>query len=377
MDYEKVDKYIGVYKKDVNGITCYFTRFKFKNKQYPYINLTNKYGVRKPKEAFEKIQVLKSELRQGLNPFAKEEISNEKKIGELWIELIEKKESECSFNTIKEYKQFYNKWLKIPLENKKVSEITDEHLKAILNKTDPETNKGLKYGGDIYRSNLKKILYPFFLKALEKDYIKKNILDNSDFKFKRVSKKIKISERTNIRHLEIARKLYKTINEYEPQFLRQRTELKIFMYLFLMTGHRYGELLQLTTDNLILDERKIKANSDITKTKIITYYPIPEECMEFFNSIEDGKLFKNIKYGAIYGIFQRWKIRADLKFKITAHEVRNLLLNSMITLGIDSAIANTACLDHGIKDQSFEAYLDSDYEEKLIAYNTYWEALRK
>ena len=110
MDYEKVDKYIGVYKKDVNGITCYFTRFKFKNKQYPYINLTNKYGVRKPKEAFEKIQVLKSELRQGLNPFAKEEISNEKKIGELWIELIEKKESECSFNTIKEYKQFYNKW---------------------------------------------------------------------------------------------------------------------------------------------------------------------------------------------------------------------------------------------------------------------------
>lgn len=376
MDYEKVDKYIGVYKKDVNGITCYFTRFKFRNKQYPYINLTNKYGVRKPKEAFEKIQVLKSEIRQGLDPFAKKEISNEKKIGELWMEFLEKNESKLSLNTMKQYKQFYNKWLKISLENKKVSEITDEHLKAILNKTDPETNKGLKYGSDIYRSILKKILYPFFLKALEKDYIKKNILDNSDFKFKQESKKTKITEKTNIKHLEIAQTLYKTIDKYESQYSKQKIELKVFMYLFLMTAHRYGELLQLTKDNLILDEKKIKANSDITKTKIITYYPIPEECMEFFNSIENGKLFKNIKYGAIYGIFQRWKTKANLEFEITAHEVRNLLLNSMISLGIDSTVANRACLDHKLNKVA-EAYFDIHYEDKMKAYNTYWEALRK
>lgn len=375
MDYEKVNKYIGVYKKEINGIMCYFARFKFKNKLYPYINLTNKYGIRKPKEAFEKIQILKNELRNGKNPFEKEKISTEPSLNYLWNDFLENKTKDLSISTINGYVRFYDKWLKKPLGNKKISEITENDLISILNKTDPKTNKGLKNGSEIYRSNLKKILYPFFIKAKEKDYIQKNILDNSDFRFKRRIKKIKISERTNVRHLEIAKQLYKVIDKYEPQYFRQKTELNVFMYLFLMTGHRYGELIQLTKDNLILEEKKIKALPKITKTKIITYYPIPDECIDFFNTIEDGKLFKNIKYGAIYGIFQRWKKKANLDFKITAHEVRNLLLNSMITLGIDSAIANKACLDHGL-DEVLEAYLDIDYKEKLNAYNKYWNALR-
>ena len=147
------------------------------------------------------------------------------------------------------------------------------------------------------------------------------------------------------------------------------------MYLFLMSGHRYGELLQLTTTNLILEEKKIKADTSITKTKITTYYPIPSECLDFFSSVENGKLFKNIKYGAIWGIFQRWKKKANLDFKLTAHEIRTLLLNSMVTLGIDSTIANKSCLDHNV-DEVLEAYIDIDYEEKLKAYNTYWNALR-
>lgn len=375
MSYEKIDKYPGVYKKEINGINCYFARFKFRNKLYPFINLTNKYGIRKPKEAFEKIQILKNELRQGLNPFIKEEQSSEPKLSELWIDFFEKKQLEVSLNTKIQYKGFYNKWIKRTLENKRISEITENDLFNILNKTDPKTNKGLKYGSEMYRSNLKKILYPFFQKALEKEYIKKNILDNSDFKFKRTSSKIKISERTNIRHLEIAKRLFKTINEYESQYLKQRVELKVFMYLFLMSGHRYGELLKLSKEHLILEEKKIKATTDITKTNIITYYPIPEECMDFFKTIENGKLFKNIKYSSIYGIFQRWKTKANLDFKITAHEIRNLLLNSMISLGIDSAIANKACLDHGL-NEVLEAYLDIDYTEKLRAYTIYWEALR-
>ena len=103
------------------------------------------------------------------------------------------------------------------------------------------------------------------------------------------------------------------------------------MYLFLMSGHRYGELLQLTTTNLILEEKKIKADTSITKTKITTYYPIPSECLDFFSSVENGKLFKNIKYGAIWGIFQRWKKKANLDFKLSAHEIRILLLNSMVS----------------------------------------------
>src|SRR5574344_743895 len=136
MEYEKVKNYVGVYKKEINGVVCYYARFKFRNKLYPFINLSDKYGVRKPKEAFEKIQVLKSELRQGINSFNSKLEINEPTISTLWTNFIEKKKLESSQNTIKDYIKFYNKWLKEPLENKKVSEISVNDLESILNKTD-------------------------------------------------------------------------------------------------------------------------------------------------------------------------------------------------------------------------------------------------
>ena len=131
MEYEKVKNYVGVYKKEINGVVCYYARFKFRNKLYPFINLSDKYGVRKPREAFEKIQVLKNELRQGINSFNSKLEINEPTIKNLWTNFIEKKQLESSPNTIKEYIKFYNKWLKEPLENKKVSEIVYENEKSM------------------------------------------------------------------------------------------------------------------------------------------------------------------------------------------------------------------------------------------------------
>lgn len=368
MEYEKVENYSGVYKKNVNGVVCYFARFKFKNKLYPFLNLTFKYGVRKPKEAFEKIQVLKSELRSGINPFSKEK-NEEKKIGELWDFYIENKKNELAENTIKSYSKFYKKWLEPSLKNKKLSEVSENDLILIF-------EKGLKNNGSSNKKNLKKILMPIFKVGLEKEYIKKNILENDFFKFKKEVKKQKISQRTNLRHLEIAQKLYKTIDLYESQFKKQREELKIFLYLFLMTGHRYGELLKLEKENIVLEEQKIKVFKDITKTNIITYFPFPQECCDFFTKIDAGKVFKNIEYGAIYGIFKRLKNKANLGFELSAHEIRNLLLNSLIALGVDSSLVNRACLDHN-QDEVFEAYLDIDFEQKKKIYEIYWENLRK
>lgn len=368
MEYEKVENYSGVYKKNVNGVVCYFSRFKFKNKLYPFINLTFKYGVRKPKEAFEKIQVLKSELRSGINPFSKEK-NEEKTLGELWDLHLKKKKHELSENTIKSYSKFYKKWLEPSLKNKRVSEILESDLNSIF-------DKGLMECGSSNKNNLKKILLPFFRSALKKGYIKQNILEDDLFKFKKQVKKIKVSKRTKLKHLEIAQKLYKTIDLYESQFKKQREELKVFLYLFLMSGHRYGELLQLEKENIILEEEKIKVFNNITKTNIETYFPFPQECYEFLSKIEEGKVFKNIKYGAIYGIFKRLKEKSNLDFKLNAHEVRNLLLNSLISLKVDSNLINRACLDHSI-DEVFEAYLDIDFEQKKKIYEIYWENLRK
>ncbi len=68
--------------------------------------------VRKPREAFEKIQVLKNELRQGINSFNSKLEINEPTIKNLWTNFIEKKQLNIRPNTIKEYIKFYNKWLK-------------------------------------------------------------------------------------------------------------------------------------------------------------------------------------------------------------------------------------------------------------------------
>lgn len=368
MEYEKVEGYSSLYKQKVGGVLCYFARIKFKNKLYPFLNLTFKYNVRKPKEGFEIIQVLKNELRSGKNPFSKEK-NEEKKIGELWDFYIENKKNELAENTIKSYSKFYKKWLEPTLKNKKLSEVSESDLILIF-------EKGLKNNGSSNKKNFKKILMPIFKIGIEKEYIKKNILENDFFKFKKEVKKQKISQRTNLRHLEIAQKLYRTIDLYESQFKKQREELKIFLYLFLMSGHRYGELLQLEKENIVLEEQKIKVFKDITKTNIITYFPFPHECYDFFTKIDNGKVFKNIEYGAIYGIFKRLKNKANLGFELSAHEIRNLLLNSLIALGIDSSLVNRACLDHN-QDEVFEAYLDIDFEQKKKIYEIYWENLRK
>ena len=90
MEYEKVEGYSSLYKQKVGGVLCYFARIKFKNKLYPFLNLTFKYNVRKPKEGFEIIQVLKNELRSGKNPFSKEK-NEEKTLGELWDLHLKKK----------------------------------------------------------------------------------------------------------------------------------------------------------------------------------------------------------------------------------------------------------------------------------------------
>ena len=57
-----------------------------------------------------------------------------------------------------------------------------------------------------------------------------------------------------------------------------------------MTGHRYGELAKLTTKNLDLENMRIKAFRNQTKTKITTYYPYPEECNKYFEKFKDIKV---------------------------------------------------------------------------------------
>lgn len=382
MVYEKT-KYDNVYSKLVGKRTCYFARFRYKLKNKrgttPYKNLTTLFGCTTPKQAFEKIFELKQLFTQGIDPFSKDEILNQDKVlNHLWDEyieeLIEKKRTE---HTIKLYKQYYDKYCRNVIGKKEISRITKEELLNIL-------KKDLKGKSLITRNRLKLILSPIFDDAVENEVIPTNFFKHRQFLLgKYVPEKPKISEITDMKHLEISRLLYKYIPTY-PTKKTLKEQLPVFTLLNLMTGHRYGELVKLTTKNLDLENKKIKAFRKETKTKITTHYPYPEECHNYFLKFEDidddRKLFPNIiptSYGRIFKIILREALKeADIEyFNIVAHDFRQLMINSMIKLGVDTSLANRMCLDHSY-NETLDAYLDIDFELKQELYNIYWNALR-
>lgn len=383
MAYEKT-KYDNVYSKEVGQRTCYFARFRFKLKNKrgvtPYKNLTSLFGCTTPKQAYEKIFELKQLYNQGIDPFFKDNeiISVEKTLNHLWEDYIEEiREKGRKEHTIKLYTGFYNNYCRTKIGNKEISKITKDEVLLIL-------KQDLKGKSGSYRKRLKLILGPIFDDAVENEVIASNFLKHRQFDLEKyVPDKPKISEVTELKHLEIAKILYNYIPKY-PTKNSLKEQLPIFTLLNLMTGHRYGELAKLTTKNLDLENMRIKAFRNQTKTKITTYYPYPEECNKYFEKFKDikdeRKLFPDIiptSYGTIFKIILReaLKEREIPYFNIVAHDFRQLLLNSMISLGIDTTLANRICLDHSYGDV-LDAYLDMDFSVKQKTYNIYWEALR-
>lgn len=382
MTYEKT-KYDNVYSKVVGQRTCYFARFRYKLKTKrgitPYKNLTTLFGCSTAKQAYEKVFDLKQQYQNGIDPFEKNEVINQDKVlnhlFEDYIEeLIEKKRVE---HTIKLYTQYYDRYCRKKIGNKEISRITKDDLLNII-------NKDLKGKSLSSKNRLKLILGPIFDDAVENEVIPTNFFKHRQFLLgKYIPEKPKISEITDMKHLEISKLLYKYIPKYPTKY-SLKEQLPIFTLLNLMTGHRYGELAKLTTKNLDLENKRIKAFKKDTKTKIATYYPYPEECHEYFLKFkdfnDDRKLFPNIiptSYGRIFKVVLREALKENNieYFNIVAHDFRQLMINSMIKLGIDTALANKMCLDHSY-NETLDAYLDIDFDLKCELYNNYWEALR-
>ncbi|MCT7525414.1 tyrosine-type recombinase/integrase [Aliarcobacter cryaerophilus] len=381
--YIKTD-YDNVYSKKLGKRICYFARFRYKLKNKrgitPYKNLTTLFGCTTAKQAYEKVFELKHLYIQGINPFDKNQVINQDKLlNHLWDEyikeLIEKKRTD---HTINLYKQYYDRYCRKSIGNKEISKITKQELLNIV-------IEELKGKSLITKNRLKLILSPIFDDAVENEVIPTNFLKHRTFLLgKYVPEKPKVSQITNIKHIDICKLLYKYIPKY-PTKNSLKEQLPIFTLLNLMTGHRYGELANLTTENLDLDKKMIKAYKKNTKTKIDTYYPYPEECHEYFLKFKDLqydniKLFPNIipsSYGRIFKVIWRETLKENnIKyFNIVAHDFRQLMLNSMISLGIDSNLANKICLDHSY-NQTLDAYLDIDFNLKLELYNIYWKAMR-
>lgn len=217
---------------------------------------------------------------------------------------------------------------------------------------------------------------PIFKKALKLKAINENPVD--ELKHYTVGKREDLDKRLREDYLVAIRKLYKAVAVYKPK-IGLKNELNTYLYLLLMTAHRYGELLKLTIEDVYLDDNKIVSPALITKTREDYHYPIPNECIEYFKTIKSGLLFPNLKAYSVSDYFSKLVTLSEIKIyrnkSVTAHDTRRLLLYIMIkNCKIDSLLADY-CLEHKPKGV-IGHYTSFSYKDKKEAFIKYWNTIR-
>lgn len=368
-----------------NGEKCFFWRFKYLGKTYPVKNMTKLYGCNSISSVELKINEIKLDLSKGLDPFNSQGNSLDDIFKERKEYMIKSKKWRES--TADNYTKFYNKHIQDEIGHLKLEKIKYSHLLDI--RKNMIDNKGVS------KNTLQRILNPIFDEAIKKNEITKSpsrLLETAP-----IERKEKLSDRSFDDSLEIFVKLYNAIINYKSGIYRNQIEYIEFFKMALFTGHRYGEICQLTKEDVYIKRNLIISPKNITKTNDDYEFPIPKNCLEYIKGIKSGLLFPNINYGSVTGIFGRiingWKKPSSTKYKlpplnknlgadieikkgknITPHDMRTLMMNIMIrNCKIDVMLADY-CLEHKSRG-IIKHYLDFNYKDKVIAYEKFWDVV--
>lgn len=361
-------KYPGITTKTLkNGTKNIMVNFKYQSKRYPIKNFTKLFGCKTEKIAFEKLGEVKAEISKGKNPF----ISTPITLNEIFEARLEQKvaNGDWTHSTPKNYTYFYNAHIRKAIGHKKIEKITYEDLLKIQNSMTKVANST--------KNTLKMILRPIFIEEIKKGNIYENTIDKLETYNMPVRESLEV--RTADKHIDLVRKLYKAIPMYKTKSDKQTKEIHNFLFLTLLTAHRFGELMRLTKEDCYMNKKMIISPKTITKTREDYKFPIPEECLEYISSIESGLLFPSIKRGSIYEIFQRVIKSTDIEIynnkRISLHDTRRFLLTIMIRdLGIDSILADS-CLNHKQRGV-INHYISFVYEDIEQAYHKYWNFVK-
>jgi integrase len=224
---------------------------------------------------------------------------------------------------------------------------------------------------------------PLFEECIKLKLIEKNII--LDLETQKEGKPKELEKVSNEDFLTIVRKMYHHI----PNFVIENNagiksefevrEYQIFLYMVLLTAHRYGEILKLRKEHVHLNENKIIAPKSITKTNEEYHYPIPPECREWIENIKEGLLFPSVNKGSIWHVFHRYIRDCEIHIyegkKLSVHDTRKLMLSIMVNdCDIDSTIADS-CLNHKQKG-TMKHYLNKQYKNVVKSYNKYWNVIK-
>ena len=366
--------YSGISKKVMNdGSVNILVRFKYQNISYNNKNFTKLFGCKTEKQAYNKLQEIKFDISKGNNPF----IATKETLNELWDERYERKVRNGEWNetTARGYKYFYNAHIRELIGWKKISKIDYNDLEKVGDKL------AYRQGGS--KNQFKRMMNSLFDDCIKKGLITKNII--LDLKTHQEGKAKNIEQISNEDFLSIVRKMYEGIpyfiiqNNWGIKTEEEITEYRMFLYMILLTAHRYGEILKLKKEHVILGENKIISPSTITKTKEDYHFPIPMECRDYIEGIGSGLLFPTINKSAIWHVYQRYIRDCGINLyegkKLSIHDTRRLMLSVMIMdCGIDSRLADS-CLNHKQKGV-IKHYLHFQYKDIANSYEKYWGKIR-
>lgn len=347
--------------KQKNNNLAIMVRFKYEGKTYSIKNFTKIFGSRTEKEAFNKLHEVKISLSKGIDPF--------KRNGTGINELYDTHSKSANWGTITrtQYDRFYRLYIKKPIGHKKIQKVTYDDLHKIL--------LTLQKYSVSQQNKLKIILNPIFKSAIRQKLIIDNPLDYIENKVSAI--KQPIDERVINDDLFIAKELYRCIPLYNTQNEAKKDEIHAFFMLLLMTAHRYGELIQLTKDDIYVD--MIMSPAGITKTRVPYRFPLPPECKKYIDSVQSGLVFPNVNHGSVLQMFRRIVKTTNIKLikgkYLTPHDTRRLFMSILIRDGSDVLLTDL-CLEHSPKGV-IKHYISFDYDHKVEIFERYWDILRE
>lgn len=388
--------YKGIVKElDKNGKPRIIVSFKYDNVRYGYKNFTKLYDCKTEKQAYEKLREIKVKLKEGKNPFL--EHTTKETLDELWDERLERmiRTKEWNFTTARGYRYFYDAHIRKLIGWKKIALINYSDLLLVLDKLSPvkepvenSTKKfkdeDSKTSGSASKNKFKRMMNSLFDECIKRGLIEKNIILELKTLKEGTPKEIEHVSKDDL--LTIVRKMYHHI----PNFVIENNagiksefevkEYQIFLYMILLTAHRYGEILQLRKEHVHLNQNKIIAPKSITKTNQEYHFPIPPECREWFENIKEGLLFPSINKSSIWHVHHRYVRDCGIHIyegkKLSVHDTRKLMLTIMVNeCGIDSTLADS-CLNHKQKG-TMKHYLNKQYVKVVGAYNKYWNIIKE
>lgn len=387
----KKEKYKGIMSlENADGSIHYYANFMLGGVSYQKKNLTKLRNVETAAKARDELENIKSELRKGKNPFGD---TGGDKVKDIILKSISKRDPKGKSSAYKKSLEgFYYKYIDLHIGHLFLGKVTDRHVEKIM---DPLEN---------YKKEYKLNVQILMFKIFETEFRKGNIRHNPFYKLDYGTHKRKASFDTRLNEpIEgVARKLYKTVLEYDSKY-------RLVLLMSIMTARRIGEIHQLRLRNIKKfsdGDWYILVNTEITKTDEDEKYPLPIEAIKLLplNLLEDEqsedtplfdfsmssillnykKLVKKANIDINKNLNKDTKVKTSKKkktktrdeyYSLTSHDNRKMFLSILSSLGTDSDLADR-CLSHKGKGGMKDVYWDISYRIRKEIFEEWWTFLR-